>query len=213
MRYYFYYSIPVLQQMVILWAALSLLALPFVLLRYRRQGSFLSFRTAGFTAVVLLYAAGVIAYTLLPLPARDELVCTVGPTYPRFFLGWSLQFALRDHGGLLDALTSMYVMQVLLNVLLFVPLGVLARWRWGLSFTALLYTAFGCSLLIELTQLTGLWGFYDCAVRTFDAEDIFNNTLGAVLGWALVATWQHRARLRGDVLALLGVAPSGVLKK
>lgn len=204
MRYYFYYSIPVLQQMVVLWVALCLLTLPLLLLRHRRQGSSLSLRNAGFAAIVLLYAAGVIAYTLLPLSARDELVCTVGATYPRFFLGWSLEFALRDHGGLLDALTSMYVLQVLLNVLLFVPLGLLARWRWGLSFTALLYAAFGCSLFIELTQLTGLWGFYDCAVRTFDAEDIFNNTLGAVLGWVLVATWQRRTRLGDDLRALLG---------
>lgn len=204
MRYYFYYSIPVLQQMVVLWVALCLLAVPFLLTRSRRQGSSLSFRKASFTAVVLLYAAGVIAYTLLPLPARDELVCTAGTAYPRFFLGWSLEFALRDHGGLLDALTSMYVLQVLLNVLLFVPLGVLAMWRWGLSFTTLLYTAFGCSLFIELTQLTGLWGFYDCAVRTFDAEDLFNNTLGAVLGWVLVAIWQCRAYLGDDVRALLG---------
>lgn len=68
----------------------------------------------------------------------------------------------------------------------------------------MLFAAFGTSLAIELTQLTGIWGYYDCAIRTFDAEDIFNNTLGAVLGWGALAVWQHRHTLPGQLRRLFG---------
>lgn len=192
--------------MLVLWGALLLLVLPLLILRARRRGEAVGFKNLGFTALLLLYIAGVLAYTFMPLPARSELVCGSGVNYPRFFLGWSIRFALGENEGLLDALFSLYVLQMLLNVLLFVPFGLLARARWNLGFTPLLYAAFATSLAIELTQLTGFWGFYDCPVRTFDAEDIFNNTLGAVLGWALVVGWQYRAEL-GGVLRRLKTRP------
>jgi hypothetical protein len=50
------------------------------------------------------------------------------------------------------------------------------------------------SLLIELTQLTGVWGVYPCAYRLFDVDDIVTNSFGALLG-ALVS-YPYAARRR-----------------
>ena len=186
MRYYFYFSIPVLQQALSLWVLLMVFIVPALWWFGHHLPTRRLLRRIAATGVLVLYATGVIAYTFLPLPDNDVFVCPDGwgSTYPRFFLGWSIDFAIAANDGLLGALFSIYVLQMLLNVLLF--------------------AAFGTSLAIELTQLTGIWGYYDCAVRTFDAEDIFNNTLGAVLGWGALAAWQHRRTLPGQLRRLFG---------
>ena len=72
-------------------------------------------------------------------------------------------------------------LNVLLNIALFMPLGFLLpllaqKFKNGL---VMLITGFGGSLLIELTQLALGRGM-------FDVDDLFTNTLGAMLGWALI---------------------------
>ena len=72
-------------------------------------------------------------------------------------------------------------LNVLLNIALFMPLGFLLpllaqKFKNGL---VMLITGFGSSLLIELTQLALGRGM-------FDVDDLFTNTLGAMLGWALI---------------------------
>ena len=69
-------------------------------------------------------------------------------------------------------------LNVLLNIALFVPLGFLLpllskpfrKWYAALG------AGFGVSLLIELTQLFTMRGMWD-------VDDLFTNTLGAMLGW------------------------------
>lgn len=72
-------------------------------------------------------------------------------------------------------------LNVLLNVALFMPLGfllpLLAKvWR---KWYILLITGFGASLIIELVQFFTGRGL-------FDVDDLFTNTLGAVLGFCVV---------------------------
>ncbi len=47
------------------------------------------------------------------------------------------------------------------------------------------------SLLIETTQLTGIWGIYPCAYRLFDVDDLITNTLGGILGYAMGSIVTH----------------------
>ncbi|MGV3016278.1 VanZ family protein [Rothia sp. 88186D007BW] len=206
MRYYFHFSIPVLHQALSLWALLMIFIVPTLCWCGRKLPTRRLLRRIAATSVLVLYATGVIAYTFLPLPDQDTFICPDGwgNTYPRFYLGWSLQFAIAANDGLLGALFSTYMLQMLLNVLLFLPFGFLARWRWGASFRTVMFSAFSASLTIELTQVTGIWGYYDCAIRTFDAEDIFNNTLGALIGWSALAAWQHRHTLPRHLRHLFG---------
>jgi glycopeptide antibiotics resistance protein len=161
-----------------IWATVLV---PQLILHRARFGRIIVRRVA-VTGAVLCYACLGLAVVLLPLP---------GPNTPR--LAQTIQLAPfawindvridRTGPGLLDAITTTAFEQMALNVLLFVPLGILARslWRRGLVGTTLL--GFGCSLLIELTQLTANWGTAPFQYRIFDVDDLITNTTGAALGW------------------------------
>ncbi len=79
------------------------------------------------------------------------------------------------------------MLQVLLNVLLFMPLGFFLRVLGGRGIVTAVVAGLGISLFVETTQLTGVWGVYPCAYRLFDVDDLVTNTLGAVLGSAIAA--------------------------
>lgn len=60
------------------------------------------------------------------------------------------------------------------------------------------------SLLIETTQLTGFWGYFPCAYRIFDVDDLMTNTTGALLGATLAAIWIAVRRRPEKPLYLFG---------
>lgn len=70
---------------------------------------------------------------------------------------------------------------VLLNVAMFMPLGILLPLvvKYFRNFYWTLAAGFGASMVIELTQLVTKRG-------AFDVDDLFNNTLGTMLGFCLV---------------------------
>lgn len=78
-------------------------------------------------------------------------------------------------------------LNILLNIGLFVPLGVLLpligarfrKWCWMLA------GGFGLSLFIEVAQMF--------SGNLTDVDDLFNNTLGAMLGWCAVMLVLHLA--------------------
>lgn len=76
---------------------------------------------------------------------------------------------------------SRYIIQNLLNILLFVPLGVLAPLLWEefRSLKRILLLGGALSLFIEVMQLF--------TFRATDVDDLIMNTLGAVLGYLLTA--------------------------
>lgn len=84
------------------------------------------------------------------------------------------------------------ILQAAFNGVLLLPLGFYLvyafRWRWW----AAALGGLGFSLLLELSQLTGLFWFYPAPYRLFDAGDLVLNgsgaLLGAVLARLLVAT-------------------------
>ncbi|MFI6927462.1 VanZ family protein [Nonomuraea spiralis] len=168
--------------------AIALLLLPFVSRQYGRFGHI--GRWSGFvTAALVLYACGVVAFTLFPLPEVTPDFCATRQSLaaPRWQPLSSIQDVLRENAGrgLPAALYSRSVLQIVFNVALFVPLGFFLRYRQRLGVARTLAISFAGSLAIELTQLTGLWGLYPCAYRLFDLDDLIINTAGAGLGWAL----------------------------
>lgn len=173
-------------------AVSALMFLPVVVWQYRRYGRFDATRMA-WTIISFVYVSGVIAFTIFPLPAFSDAFCAARRTHPQFdLLNFPRQLAdLIDRSGLRVAATSFLVREVVLNVLLFVPFGVIVRrvfeWpRWGV-----LAAALGTSLLIETTQLTGNWGLAQCPYRVADVTDLVTNTSGAALGLLLEA-WSPR---------------------
>ena len=71
-------------------------------------------------------------------------------------------------------------------------------------------SGFALSSFIELSQLTGNWGLAGFTYRTFDVDDIVNNTAGAVLGavciWVVRAIQKRRAAKHDRTLAMATAA-------
>ena len=90
---------------------------------------------------------------------------------------WNLQL-FRAWREAYQRFTLQIWLNVLLNIALFVPLGFLLPLltKWFRKWYAALGAGFGVSLLIELTQLLTARGMCD-------VDDLFTNTLGAMLGW------------------------------
>lgn len=156
------------------------LFVPFVMLSYRRRGALTAGRFA-LWAAALVYFWAIWTYTLLPLPDPDDVRCVGVNLNPLAFLD-DIGSALGRVGASPRLLADPAVLQLALNVLLFLPLGFLLRVLGGRGVVVSLVAGLVVSAAVETTQLTGVWGLYPCAYRVFDVDDLLTNTVGAVLG-------------------------------
>lgn len=186
------------------------LLVPFVAISYRRRGT-LTLGRALVWAAALVYSWAIWTYTLLPLPDPDQLVCAGSNLVPGQLVIDVLD-AYRDGGGSLRALlTSPVALQLVLNVVLFIPLGFFIRFLGARGVVVAALVGLAVSGFVELTQLTGVWGLYPCAYRVFDVDDLLMNTGGAVLGSWLGLVIPRR--LRGSRRAPDADLPRPVTKR
>lgn len=165
---------------VMLWPFVSfLLTLPIVAVIYHRNRR-MSFMSAFTAYVAVLYALGLIAFTMYPMPDDPAAYCLTHHLGPQLDLFKFIE----------DAQSGLYgVLQLVMNIVLFLPLGfMLGRWA-GWRFWQTAGTGLACSIFIETTQLTGIWGLYPCAYRYFDVDDMLTNTIGAMLGYAIAVLY------------------------
>lgn len=160
------------------------LFVPFVAVSYRRRGR-LTFGRSVLWAAALVYFLAIWTYTLLPLPESGAYACA-GVNLDVLAFVQDLRSA--------RSLTDFAVLQLALNVLLFLPLGFFLRVLGGRGILVAFVAGLGISLIIETTQLTGVWGIYPCAYRVFDVDDLLTNTVGAVLGSLLALIVPSRLR-------------------
>lgn len=167
-------------------ALFALILTPVLIYQYRKYGGVRFLRFLG-SAAVSIYSVTVIAYTLLPLPSPNDLNCPASPEMLQTRPGASLNDIAEvvAQSGLSASLTSPVILQVVFNVLLFVPLGLALRGYFERSFLTTVLAGLVTSVAIETTQYTGLWGLYECAYRVADIDDIITNTLGTLIGAAL----------------------------
>ncbi|WP_022878703.1 VanZ family protein [Microbacterium sp. B19] len=167
---------------VLLGGVVAVLAfVPFVAVSYRRRGG-LSFGRSVLWAGAAVYFWAIWTYTLVPLPDSDDYRCAGTNLRPFQFID-EIREAVAVSGRYL---TDPVVLQVALNVLLFVPLGFFLRVLGGRGILIAGLVGLAVSGVIETTQLTGVWGVFPCAYRVFDVDDLIANTSGALLG-SLVA--------------------------
>jgi Glycopeptide antibiotics resistance protein len=151
---------------------------PVAVYRYRRHGR-LRLLDVATLVLVACYGVALWSYTLIPLPESRSFGCVGAQLHPFAFLA--------DIAA--DGRTpwrNRALLQVLFNIVLFVPLGYFLRMLLRRGWIVATAAGAAISLLIELTQKTGVWGVYRCAYRVFDVDDLMLNTLGALLG-SLVA--------------------------
>ncbi len=160
---------------VALWPLASIaLTLPILAFLYHRDGRLRLVSVTG-TYLAVLYLLGIGCFTLWPLPDGSS---GPGITYG---IPWQLD-PLAFIGDFLSEGVST-LPQILFNIVLFMPLGIIAgrllRWSEKRSIVA----GLAVSLVVEAAQGTGLFGLYPYAFRTADVDDLIYNTLGAALGW------------------------------
>ncbi|CAL9413786.1 hypothetical protein SUDANB95_01700 [Actinosynnema sp. ALI-1.44] len=191
---------------VLLFAlVVPLVALPWVAWQYRRVG-----RLRGWSAFVaaagILYGCGLVAFTLFPLPTITPDFCgdRALHDYWQTTPFESLDDIARDGRAALA--------QVLLNVVLFVPLGFLLRYRFAQGLAAATLIGLATSLAVETIQGTAVLGLYPCPYRLADVDDLMTNTAGTVVGW-LVARAVHRALPRAVPDPVADLDPPGLARR
>ncbi|MFD1151734.1 VanZ family protein [Saccharothrix hoggarensis] len=195
---------------VVLFALLlPVVVLPWVHRQYRRYG-----RLRGWSAAVAagsaLYGCGLIAFTLFPLPTVTEGFCP--DRSPRDYWQTRPFASLDDIAAAGFSPTSPAFLQVALNVVLFVPLGFLLRYRFRRGLAATTALGLFVSLAVEVTQGTAAFGLYPCPYRVADVDDLMTNTAGAVVGW-LVAWRVGRALPAAVPEPVADTGPPGLLRR
>lgn len=174
------HALPALAAVLLGGLAVLVLFAPFVVISYRRRGGLTVGRTAGWVALVV-YGFAVLTFTLLPLPDGESIRCVTPVLDPVEVL----RDIAREYQRGASLLGNPAMQQLAFNVLFFVPLGVLLRAMFGRGMLVAAVAGLALSALVEVTQLTGVFGQFPCAYRLFDASDLIANTAGAVAGSAL----------------------------
>jgi glycopeptide antibiotics resistance protein len=167
-----------------------LLLIPVAAVQYRLDGR-LGVGDLGVLITAAVYALALWTYTLLPFPAQDDFACKGSQLRVLGSLGL---IHVPQSGSPVALLREPAFLQIVLNVLLFIPLGYFVRVVLHRGVLVATTLGLGVSLLIELTQRTGVWNLYDCAYRLFDVDDLLVNTLGATAGSLLSMLVVRRRR-------------------
>lgn len=178
------------------------MTLPYMLYQYRKYHSIPFWKSFIFYAF-LFYVLCAYFMVILPLPeartAAEAGVVSVAPIFEPFrFVGQFIVAARKVGLSLVHPQTWVAFLQqpdvycVLFNVLLTLPLGMFVRYIFRAKWWQALLAGFGMSLFYELSQLTGLFGYYDYAYRLFEVDDLIVNTAGCMLGWAIMLPLEKR---------------------
>jgi glycopeptide antibiotics resistance protein len=166
------------------------IALPFLIVQYRRYGSF-TFSRAFVLYSFIFYMMTAYFMVILPLPAREwvaklttQRMQLVPFTAINEFFGKS-GFVFTNLHTWVAAFKSSYFLQPAFNMLLTVPFGFYLRYYFRRSWKQTLALSFCLSLFYELTQLSGLYFIYPRPYRLFDVDDLIVNSLGGLVGFWL----------------------------
>ncbi len=169
----------------------------------------------------ILYLAGLLIFTLLPIPSDPVAACAAIIHWDNYVPFGSLAAVADQFRDGEQLRGTLYALSILLNIALFVPLGALAETTWRIrrarqahedlptdggrlarsipTRRVLVWIAIGAlaSCLIEFTQYTGLFGVVPCTYRVVDIDDVITNTIGTYLGVRLLPLIARNARFMG----------------
>lgn len=168
----------------------NVIALPLLFWEYHKKGALTFFK--GFMIYsFIFYLLTAFFMTLLPLPTKESVAALTSPytqLIPFMFIQDIIResvFRLGDTSTYFPALTQGVILQVVFNVFLTLPFGIYLRYYFKKSFKQVLFYTFLMSLFYEVTQITGVYGIYPRPYRLFDVDDLFLNTCGGLIGYAI----------------------------
>lgn len=164
---------------VLLWPFIAaFLTLPILVVQYRRYNQIVWRRAIGIY-LFILYGLGLLSFTLYPMPDNPVAFCQAYQLSPQLVPFTFISDIAHDG--------TRAILQVVMNIAFFIPLGVFARLFFRWKFIPTLIIAGLVSLSIETAQLTGAFGYYPCSYRLFDVDDLLINTIGGIIGYSLAA--------------------------
>lgn len=173
--------------------AALLFTIPFLIVQYRRHGYINKIR-ALVLYLLLLYLMNAFYLVLLPMPASRHNLPPSGSIFqyiPFQFVQDMLQgttFSPDKLSSYWSLLLKPAFLQVVFNIALTVPFGMFLRYYFRTRWVVCILLSFALSLSFEITQVTGIYGFYDHPYRLFDIDDLITNTLGGLFGYR-IAIW------------------------
>lgn len=169
------------------------ITLPILLVSYHKYGAIPKWSIFMLYTFVF-YMMCAYFLTILPLPSRTYVAHLTTPThnfvpftFVREFIKYN-PFSLTHPGTWLAALKAPTVIQPVFNIFLTLPFGFYMKYYFQRSWKQTILLTFCLSLFFELTQLSGLYGFYPRPYRLFDVDDLLLNTTGGIVG-AAGAVW------------------------
>lgn len=166
------------------------ITIPYLAYKYYKQGS-LPFLQGLLEGSFVFYMIAAFFLTLLPLPTHefvDSLTTAKVQLLPFQFIRDFFRdtvLVLSDTSTYFPALKQGVVIQPLFNIIMTIPFGFYLRYYFKKSWKFTLLASLGLSLFYEVTQLTGIYGYYSRSYRLFDVDDLFLNTMGGLLGYAM----------------------------
>ena len=193
LKYLSSYLQPIVVACAFFPAIAALFTLPFVIRHYRKYGGIAVMRTIVVYSFIL-YCMCAFLLTVLPLPSREAVMAM--PDHPiRWIPGYDWYVGMKKIGFNSDNLTSLGLwkkfftssdfFQILFNIVMTVPLGLYLRYYFRFTLRETILAGFCASLFFEVTQYTALYGYYPKPYRYTEVDDLINNTLGAVIGYAV----------------------------
>lgn len=182
------YLIPIKAAFILFPFIAVFITFPYMIFQYRKYGSIPWMRSLILYSFIL-YMLCMYLLIILPLPSKEEVLNATGPVtqlLPLQFIKDFLKetvFVIGEPNTWLPAIKQNCFLQVIFNILLFVPFGIYARYYFGYNWKKVFLFSFLLSLFFELTQLSGLYGIYPRAYRLFDVDDLFLNTSGGMIGF------------------------------
>lgn len=173
--------------------AALIFTLPFLIVQYRRHGYINKFR-ALILYLLLLYLMNAFYLVLLPMPSSRHNTPPSGSIIqyiPFQFVQDIVQgrdLSSYDLSGYWSLLRQPAFLQVIFNIALTIPFGMFLSYYFRTRWVVCILLSFALSLSFEITQVTGIYGFYDHPYRLFDVDDLITNTLGGLLGYR-IALW------------------------
>ncbi|MFK7691478.1 VanZ family protein [Paenibacillus sp. HJGM_3] len=189
-----FYLIPITRAFLSFPVAALLFTIPFLIVQYRRHGYVNKLRGL-LLYLFLLYLLNAVYLIILPFPASRHNAPPDVTSYIQWIPLTFIQDILRETRVVLDQpttyprlLTERAFLQVLFNVCITIPFGMFMRYYFRTRWLVCLTASFALSLFFEITQVTGIYGYFDYPYRLFDVDDLITNTFGGMLGF-ITAEW------------------------